>query len=67
MRGDVHTNGSESLGAMLEWAHKGRYHKHLNRQVQEFVGRHNLRDLDTLGQMAAVLERLAESGSVART
>ena len=28
--------------------------KHLGRYVQEFAGRHNLRDLDTVEQMAAL-------------
>ena len=29
--------------------------KHLARYVQEFAGRHNVRDLDTLAQMAAMV------------
>ena len=40
---------------MLKRAHKGTFHKlspkHLDRYVQEFAGRHNVRDLDTIDQM----------------
>ena len=58
VNGDIHTNGIESLWSMLKRAHKGTFHKlspkHLDRYVQEFAGRHNLRELDTLEQMGAV-------------
>ena len=58
VRGDVHTNGIESLWSMLKRAHKGTFHKlspkHLDRYVQEFAGRHNARDLDTIDQIAEV-------------
>ena len=40
-------------------AHKGTFHKmspkHLDRYVQEFAARHNLRDEDTIDIMAAVI------------
>ena len=40
---------------MLKRAHKGTYHKmskkHLDRYVQEFAGRHNIRERDTINQM----------------
>ena len=43
---------------MLKRAHKGTFHKispkHLNRYVQEFAGKHNVRDMNTAAQMAAV-------------
>ena len=62
VRGDVHTNGMESFWSMLKRAHKGIYHKmspkHLDRYVQEFAGRHNLRDVDTLMQMGMVVRGL---------
>ncbi len=29
--------------------------KHLHRYVNEFAGRHNIRDLDTLQQMAVIV------------
>lgn len=58
VRGDVHTNGIESLWATMKRAHKGVFHKispkHLDRYVQEFAGRHNLRDKDTIDIMAAL-------------
>ena len=54
----VHTNGVESFWSMLKRAHKGTFHrlsvKHLQRYVDEFVARHNVRELDTLDQMAHV-------------
>ena len=58
VKGDVHTNGIESLWSMLKRAHKGTFHKispkHLDRYVQEFAGRHNLRDSDTIDIMGSV-------------
>ena len=59
VKGDVHTNGIESLWSMLKRAHKGTFHKlspkHLDRYVQEFAGRHNIREQDTLEQMGAII------------
>ncbi len=47
---------------MLKRAHKGVYHKisakHLQRYVDKFSGRHNVRELDTLNQMEAVVNRM---------
>ncbi|MDE0370105.1 MAG: IS1595 family transposase [bacterium] len=58
VRGQAHTNGMESFWATLKRAHKGVFHrlsaKHLQRYVNEFAGRHNIRDLDTAEQMAHV-------------
>ncbi len=58
VKGDVHTNGIESFWSMLKRAHKGTFHKlspkHLDRYVQEFAGRHNLREQDTIDQLAAI-------------
>ena len=58
VRGDVHTNGIESLWSMLKRAHKGTFHKlspkHLDRYVQEFAGRHNLREQDTIDQLGSL-------------
>ena len=54
----AHTNGMESFWSMLKRAHMGTFHKlspkHLNRYVQEFAGKHNLRELDTIAQMVEV-------------
>ena len=67
---------------MLKRAHKGTFHKlsakHLQRYVNEFAGRQNIRDMDTIRQMehvvaAMVGKRLmwrdltADNGLAART
>ena len=58
VRGDIHTNGIESLWSILKRAHKGTFHKlspkHLDRYVQEFASRHNLRERDTIDIMSSV-------------
>ena len=55
----AHTNGIESFWAMLKRAHKGTFHKmsakHLQRYVNEFAGRHNVRDKDTIDQMPSMV------------
>ena len=59
VRGMAHTQGIESFWSMLKRAHKGVYHKlspkHLDRYVRQFAGRHNVREADTIDQMAAVV------------
>ncbi len=54
----AHTNGIESFWAVLKRAHKGTFHqisaKHLQRYVDEFSGRHNIRSRDTIDQMTSV-------------
>ena len=46
----------------MKRAHKGVFHKmspkHLNRYVQEFAGKQNIRDQDTLAQMTALVAGL---------
>ena len=63
MRGAVGTQGVESWFSMLKRAHKGTFHKmspkHLQRYVNEFAGRHNIREAGTLAQMAFVAAKLA--------
>ncbi len=58
VRGQAHTQGIESFWSTLKRAYKGTFHqispKHLQRYVQEFAGRHNIRDLDTIHQMMSV-------------
>ena len=57
------TNGMESFWSMLKRGYQGIYHKmsekHLDRYVQEFAGRHNVRDADTIEQMAGVVAGMA--------
>ena len=63
VRRQAHTNGIESFWATLKRAHKGTFHKispkHMDRYVSEFAGKHNVRDADTLTQMAGVTTGMA--------
>ena len=65
VRGDVHTNSVESFWSMLKPAHAGTFHKlslkHLKRYVGEFVGRHNMRELDTIDQMKSIVRGMEGS------
>ena len=58
VRGQAHTNGIESFWSMLKRGYIGTYHKlspkHLDRYVQEFAGRHNIREQDTIDQLASI-------------
>lgn len=60
--GQIHTNGVESYWSMLKRAYKGTFHKmspkHLQRYVNEFACRHNIREMSTTTQMAFVARRL---------
>ena len=63
VEGDCHVNSIESFWAMLKRAHKGVYHKmspkHLQRYIDEFAGRHNIRDGGpVLERMALIVEGL---------
>ncbi len=59
VNGMAHTNGIESMWATLKRGYNGTYHhfsaKHLQRYVNEFEARHNVRPLDTEDQMGAVV------------
>ena len=56
--GMAHTNGIESFWSLLKRGYYGTYHHmskwQLQRYVNEFSGRHNVRDLDTVNQMEQV-------------
>ena len=60
VNGQAHTNGIESFWAMLKRGYVGTYHrmspKHLHRYVDEFAGRHNQRESDTIDQMVAMVQ-----------
>ena len=70
VRDMAHINGVESFWSMLKRAHKGTFHKlspkHLNRYVQEFSSKHNIRDLDTLDQMRVTVAGLLGSNLLYR-
>ena len=59
VNGKAHTNGVESFWSMLKRGYHGTYHrmspKHLQRYVNEFAGRHNVRELDTIDQIRLVV------------
>ena len=62
VKGQAHTNGIESFWSMLKRGYYGTYHrmseKHLQRYVNEFSGRHNMRPLDTIDQMKVMVRGL---------
>ena len=55
----AHTNGIESFWSLLKRAHMGTFHKispkHLQRYVNEFTGRNDIRSADTIVQMQAMV------------
>ena len=58
VNGMAHTNGIESFWALNKRGYHGTYHhmshKHLDRYVAEFSGRHNVRDRNTIDQMSGL-------------
>ena len=62
VRDMAHTNGIESFWAMLKRGYHGTYHKisakHLQRYVNEFSGRHGIRERDTIDQMSTVVAKM---------
>ncbi|MCY3956462.1 MAG: IS1595 family transposase [Nitrospira sp.] len=62
VRDMAHTNGIESFWALLKRGYHGTFHKmsvkHLHRYVNEFAGRHNIREEDTIAQMSLIAQGL---------
>ena len=60
MKGQVHTNGIESLWSMLKPGYVGTFHhfssKPTHKYVREFAGRQNIREMDT--QMGFIVRRM---------
>ena len=60
VRGQAHTNGVESFWSLLKRGYHGTFHhfspKHLARYVAEFAARYNIREMDTIAQMAFVVQ-----------
>lgn len=50
----AHTNGVESFWALFERAFHRMSVKHLNRYVNQFAGKHNIREVDTVEQMKSI-------------
>jgi len=63
IKGMVHTQGLESFWSMLKRGHAGVYHKmskkHLQRYIDEYAGRHNLRPLATMDQIGTTFDGMA--------
>ena len=62
VRGMAHTNGIESFWSMLKRGYQGTFHhfseKHCDRYVDEFAGRHNIRERDTADQMGHLAKEM---------
>ena len=60
--GQAHINGMESFWSMMKRGYYGTYHrmspKHLDRYVDEFAGRHNIRCEDTIDQMSLMAQAM---------
>lgn len=60
--GMAHTNGLESFWSLMKRGYHGTYHrmshKHLDRYVSEFSGRHNDRDKGTIEQMYRMIRNM---------
>ena len=62
VKGQAHSNGMESFWAALKRGYQGTFHhfsaKHLQRYVNEFAYRHNIRNMDTADQMARIASKM---------
>lgn len=63
VRGQAHTNGMESFRSMLARACRGTFRelsaKHLQRCIDAFAGKHDVRDADTIDQMRHLVAGMA--------
>ncbi|WP_419944129.1 IS1595 family transposase [Candidatus Poriferisodalis sp.] len=63
VRGDIHTSTIESLWSMFKRGYIGTYHHmseaHLARCIDEFTGRHNVREMGTETQMETTVTDMA--------
>ena len=63
VNGMASTNGIESFWAALKRGYHGTFHRmshrHLDRYVAEFAGRHNVRDMDTVDAMGGLAGGMA--------
>lgn len=62
VRGMAHTNGMESFWSMMKRGYDGVFHHisedHLFRYVNEFAGRHNIRNMNTIDMMNEVAKNM---------
>ena len=60
VRGQAHVNGMEFFWSMVRRGYDGVFHhiseKRLHRHINEFAGRHNIREFDTVDMMDEVAE-----------
>ena len=60
VRDMAHTNGMESIWSLLKRGYNGTFHqfsaKHAGRNVTGFAGRHNIRERDTIDQVAKIVD-----------
>ena len=65
VRGEAHTNGVESFWALLKRGYYGIYHrmsvKHLQKYIDEFSNRNNVRPMDTMDQINATIYGLMKT------
>ena len=56
----AHTNGAESFWTVLKRAFPSTYHcmsiKHLNWYVNQFTGKHNIREQDTIDRTKSIVQ-----------
>ena len=64
IKDQAHTNGVESFWSLLKRGYIGVYHqmseKHLQRYVDEYLGRHNGRQESTMDQMSGVVQAMLD-------